>query len=63
MECRAAKLQLWRQNGSYDLREGLGFGSREVAGDWECEIERAEAKDLVSSAHCIESGEIVYQLG
>ena len=63
MECRAAKLQLWRQNGSYDLREGLGFGWREVAGDWECEIERVEAKDLVSFAHNKESGKIVYQLG
>ncbi len=42
MEYRGVKLQPWRQNGTCDLREGLGLRWTGVAGNWECEIERVD---------------------
>ena len=53
MECKGAKLQRSQQNGNCDLQEGSGLGWTEVAGDWECGIEKVDPMDLVRSSGCI----------
>ena len=50
MECRGAKLQLWRQSGSNDLQEGLGLGWTEAAGWSKCGNETVDPENLVSPA-------------
>ena len=52
VECKDAQLKLSRQNGNCDLREGSGLGWREMAGDWECGIEKVDPMDFVSSSGC-----------